>query len=101
MFDGSVVDAVLKAATEGGDVFGVVATAADRSGPLYEGAFGSRRVDGIESMTPDTMFRIASMTKIVTSVAAAQLHERGQLDLDAPVEAIVPSWAEVRVLDGF
>jgi methyl acetate hydrolase len=101
MFDGSSVDAVLKGAVEAGDVFGVVATAADLDGAVYTGAFGTRRADGSEAMTPDTMFRIASMTKVVTSVAALQLHERGQLDLEAPVEAIVPSWGDVRVLDGF
>jgi CubicO group peptidase (beta-lactamase class C family) len=41
------------------------------------------------------------MTKLVTSVAAAQLYERGELDLEASVQSIVPSWADLRVLEGF
>ncbi len=39
-------------------------------------------------MTLDTVFRIASMTKAITSVAAMQLVERGKLSLDEPVPAI-------------
>jgi len=42
-------------------------------------------------MTPDTLFRIASMTKAVTSAAAMQLVERGLLTLDDPVPDIDPA----------
>ena len=52
-------------------------------------------------MTPDTMFRIASMTKIVTTTAALQLVERGKLDLDAPVDQYLPEFADLQVLEGF
>ena len=47
------------------------------------------------------MFRIASMTKMVATVAALQLVERGKLDLDAPVEQYRPEFADLQVLDGF
>lgn len=95
------VDEVLRTAVERGDVFGVVATAADRSGPIYEGAFGRRSVDGDEPMTPDTMFRIASMTKMVTTVAALQQVEQGAFGLDDPVDTILPAFADLQVLDGW
>jgi CubicO group peptidase (beta-lactamase class C family) len=49
----------------------------------------------------DTLFRIASMTKAVASVAALQLVERGKLDIDAPVASIIPAFGDLRVLDGF
>ena len=80
------IDSVLQAAVDAGDVPNVVAMAADADGPIYEGAAGPRAVGESDAATPDTMFRIASMTKMVTTTAALQLLERGKLDLDAPVE---------------
>jgi CubicO group peptidase (beta-lactamase class C family) len=53
-------------------------------------------------MTLDTVFRIASMTKAITSVAAMQLVEEGRLDLDAPVPDIgEPALNAPQVLEGF
>jgi len=52
-------------------------------------------------MTRDTIFRIASMTKAVTSVAAMQLVEQGRLGLNDPVLAIDPALATPQVLEGF
>ena len=52
-------------------------------------------------MTVDTHFRIMSMTKMVATVAALQLVERGALDLDAPIERYCPEWADLQVLEGF
>ncbi|MFT5302679.1 MAG: CubicO group peptidase (beta-lactamase class C family) [Mariniblastus sp.] len=48
----------------------------------------------------DTIFRIYSMSKPITSVAAMQLVERGKLDLDKPVETYLPEFANLKVLDG-
>ena len=52
-------------------------------------------------MTRDTVFRIASMIKLITSVAALQLVEQGKLSLDAPVPDIDPALGSPQVLDGF
>ena len=41
------------------------------------------------------------MTKMVATVAALQLVERGELDLDAPIESYRPEWADLQVLEGF
>jgi methyl acetate hydrolase len=95
------VDEVLHSAVERGDVPLVVAMAADRGGVIYEGAAGERAPGSGEPVTPDTMFRIASMTKMVTTVAALQLVERGDLDLDEPVETYLPEFARLQVLEGF
>jgi len=78
-----------------------VALAADDHGVLYEGAAGRRAADAGDPITPDTMLRIASMTKMVTTTAALQLAERGGLDLDSPVQAYRPEFAGLQVLDGF
>src|SRR6185503_21032662 len=56
---------------------------------------------GAFGLVPDTVFRIASMTKIVTCVAAMQLVERGKLALEGPVPAIDPALASPQVLEGF
>jgi methyl acetate hydrolase len=95
------LDAVLRAATHAGDVPGVVTLAATTSGTAYEGVFGQRLLPGGPAMTRDTVFRIASMVKLITSVAALQLVERGKLSLDAPVPAIDPALNQPQVLDGF
>jgi len=52
-------------------------------------------------MSLDTVFAIASMTKLLTSVAAMQLVERGKLTLDEPAARIDPTLESPQVLDGF
>ena len=95
------IDRLLSDAASSGSVPGVVALAADRNGTLYQGAFGTRsKADG-PPMDLDTVFRIASMTKAVTGVAAMQCVERGQLALDQPAGEIMPDLADPQVLDGF
>ena len=95
------IDRALADAVAAGEVPGVVAAAANDSGVIYEGAFGQRDLASGPAMTIDTVFRIASMTKAVTSVAAMQLVEAGKLALDDPVPAIDPTLASPQVLDGF
>jgi CubicO group peptidase (beta-lactamase class C family) len=97
----SHIDSMLRAATSAGEVPGVVALAATDNGIVYEGIFGSRRLDGGPSMTRDTVFRVASMVKLITSVAALQLVEQNKLSLDAPVPDIEPVLGSPQVLDGF
>jgi CubicO group peptidase (beta-lactamase class C family) len=95
------VDAALRSAVDAGEVPGVVAMAATDRGLLYEGAFGRRALDRPEPMTLDSVFRIASMTKAITSVAAMQLVEQGKLALEAPVPDIDPTLGAPQVLEGF
>ncbi|HEV2088174.1 MAG TPA: serine hydrolase domain-containing protein, partial [Cryptosporangiaceae bacterium] len=75
--------------------------AVDDHGVLHEGAAGPRAVGEEDPVTPDSVFRIASMTKMVTTTVALQQWERGELDLDAPVAAFLPDFADLPVLDGF
>jgi methyl acetate hydrolase len=98
---GEDIDRLLNDAARSGRVPGVVALAADRGGICYQGAFGSRSPSDRAAMTLDTVFRIASMTKAVTGVAAMQCVERGQLSLDQPAGEIMPDLADPQVLDGF
>jgi methyl acetate hydrolase len=95
------IDQVLQTAVESGGVPCAIAMAADDNGLVYEGAAGLRTPDSSDTVSPDTMLRLASMTKMVVTTAALQLMERGTLDLDAPVDTYRPEFAEVQVLDGF
>jgi len=95
------VDELLKAATDRGDVPGVVAMAATREGPVYQGAFGKRALPNGPAMTLDTVFWIASMTKAITSTAAMRLVEQGKLSLEWPISEVLPELASPLVLEGF
>jgi methyl acetate hydrolase len=97
----SAIDQVLTAAVDNDAVPGAVAMAASTEGPIYEGAAGVRAAGEADLITPDTVLRIASMTKMVTTVAALQLAEQGSLDIDAPVDSYRPEFADLQVLDGF
>ena len=95
------VDALLKRATDAGDVPGVVAMATAGDVMIYQGAFGTRRLGSAKPMAIDTVVWIASMTKPVTSAAAMQLVERGRLQLDEPASRWAPELGSVQVLEGF
>ena len=95
------IDSVLRQAVDAKEVPGVVAMAATDKGVLYEGAFGLRALDQSTPMTLDTVFRIASMTKAITSVAAMQLVEQGKLKVEEPVPNIDPGLGSPQVLEGF
>ena len=95
------IDAVLKQAVDTREVPGVVAMAATDKGLFYEGAFGVRELARGPDMTLDSVFRIASMTKALTSVAAMQLVEQGKLKLEEPVPNIDPALGSPQVLEGF
>jgi len=97
----TAIDQVLAAAVAEGDVPNVTALAADRDGVIYEGAAGPRAVGQDDPISPDSMLRIASMTKMVATVAALQQSERGNVELDAPVDSYLPEFAELQVLEGF
>ena len=71
------IDGALQARVSAGEIPGVVAMAANEKSVVYEGAFGFRDMATGSRMSADTIFRVASMVKLLTSVAALQLVERG------------------------
>lgn len=95
------IDAALQAMVDAGKVPGLVAMAAGAQATLYEGAFGVRAQGAAAKMSVDTVFRIASMVKLLTSVAALQLVEQGRLKLDEPAANIDLALAALPVLTGF
>src|SRR4029450_5828297 len=87
-------DQALRQAVNARTVPGLVAIAANEKGIIYEGAFGP-------SITADSVFWIASMTKAITGVACMQLVEQGKLQLDQPMGKLLPQLEQPMVLEGF
>jgi CubicO group peptidase (beta-lactamase class C family) len=74
-----------------GDVPGIVAIVVDRDKVLYHEAFGKMNTAKNVPMAKDTIFRIASMTKAITSMGVMQLVEQGKVGLDDDVSKYLPS----------
>ena len=97
----AAIDRMLQAAVDAGEVPGVVAAVTNRNDIVYLKAFGKRDVARDVPMSTDTIFRIASMTKPVTSVAAMMLYEQGRLKLDDEAGMYVPSLSDPQVVMTF
>jgi CubicO group peptidase (beta-lactamase class C family) len=95
------LDSELEHAVERKDTAGVVVMAADRNGTIYQGVFGVADIGTAAPLKMDSLFRIASMTKAVTSTAAMQLIEQGRFALDDPVSKYFPEFAKLQVFESF
>ncbi|HEY8506819.1 MAG TPA: serine hydrolase domain-containing protein, partial [Steroidobacteraceae bacterium] len=82
---------------EDGKVAGGVALIARRGKVVYLEAFGHRDRESRAPMQPDTIFRIASQTKAIVSVATMMLQEEGKLLLADPVGKYIPEFRETTV----
>ena len=94
------LDAFLAARVAAGDAPAIVAMVVGLDSTLYVGAVGKANVAANRPVAPDSIFRIASMTKPVTSVAAMMLWEEGRLRLDDPVTKYLPAFPRGRVIAG-
>ena len=80
-----------------GKIAGCQVAVARHGHMAYAKSFGSMDLERAKPMADDTIFRIYSMTKPITSVALMTLYERGYFQLNDPVSRYVPSWKEHRV----
>lgn len=88
------LDAFLRRQVEARRVAGIAAHVARRDGTVvYDGAAGLRDPDADDPVRPDTLFRLASMTKPVTAAAVLMLADEGRIALDNPVGRFVPELA--------
>jgi CubicO group peptidase (beta-lactamase class C family) len=92
------LDAFLRARVAAGDAPAVLAMVVNRDSTIYTGAFGTANVALKRPVTPDSLFRIASMTKPLTSLAAMMLFQQGRLGLGDPVTKYLPEFSKVRVI---
>jgi len=95
------LDQRLRIAVDRGEVAGLVVVASDRKGVIYTGAFGTSDVGHGRPMTSSTIFRIASMTKPITSTALMQLVEQHRIGLDDRADKYLPAFKNLQVFDSF
>jgi CubicO group peptidase (beta-lactamase class C family) len=86
-------------AIERGGIAGAVVGVARNGRIAYLESFGFQDVAARVSMSERSLFRVYSMTKAVTAVAAMMLHEEGRFTLSDPASAYIPALAEVVVLN--
>src|SRR5258706_4352024 len=91
------LEEVLKGHVAQGSTPGLVALVA-RDRETHAFPVGAMTLEGKPSVRRDTIFRIASMTKPITAVAAMMLIEEGKLWLDEPIDRLAPELADRRVL---
>src|SRR5713226_9665228 len=80
-----------------GKIPGAILLIQQHGKPVYSENFGVRDVATKLPMSADTIFRLYSMSKPITSVAAMMLVEDGKLKLDDPVSKFIPAFAETKV----
>jgi len=89
--------ATMNAYTARGDVPGIV-WALSRRAELHTGVHGVQATDTAAAMRRDSIFRIASVSKVITGAATMMLAEEGKVRLDEPVDGLLPELANRRVL---
>ena len=91
------IDAYLKNEIATDKIPGAIMMIQRNGKTAYFNSFGVRDPGTKAPMTPDTIFRIYSMSKPITTVAAMMLVEEGKLQLDEPLSKYIPAFANVKV----
>ena len=91
------IDTALQGYVERGEVAGVVGLLARHGRIAYHKSFGYRDQESQSPMSEDVIFRIASMTKPIASVAAMMLWEEGRFQLRDPVSKFLPEFSRMEV----
>lgn len=94
------LDDVIDAYVDEGKLAGAVTLVARDGRIVHLRAAGFQDVESGQAMREDSIFRIFSMTKPITSVALLMLYERGYFQLDDPLEKFIPAFSNVMVFDG-
>jgi methyl acetate hydrolase len=97
----TALDGYLSGQVSRGVIPGVVVHVVNREGVLYSGAFGKQDAGKNVPLAADAIFRIASMTKAVTSVAAMMMIEQGKMKLDDDVAQYLPAFKSMQVLTSY
>lgn len=92
------VDSYLREQVDSGRIAGAVGLVLRDGRVVYEGAHGWADREARRRMAPDAIFRIASQTKALTSVAIMMLVEEGKVALNNPVSRFIPAYARTTVL---
>ena len=92
------IDKIINAEIEAGKIPGAVALVSINGERVYHKSFGFADIEEKKLMKKDSIFRIASMTKAITTVAVMQLYEKGLFQLDDPVSNYLTSFKNPKVL---
>jgi CubicO group peptidase (beta-lactamase class C family) len=95
------IDKMLQQSIDSGWIAGAVGFIARDGKIVYDKSFGVNNLESKTLMRRDDIFRIASQTKAVTSVALMMLFEEGKFLLDDPISKYIPEFANPKVLDQF
>jgi len=85
---------------DAGKIAGALALVARRGQVAYLEPFGHLEIERRRPVTPDSIWRIYSMTKPITSVGLMMLYEEGRFQLDDPVHRFIPAWQNLRLYVG-
>lgn len=91
------IDELLQRYVDESRIAGAVALVLRDGKPAYERAVGWSDKEAQRRMTPDTIFRIASQTKAITSTAILMLLEEGRLGLTTPASEFIPGFEKTTV----
>ena len=91
------IDALFQRYVDEGRLAGAVALVLQDGQPIYEHAFGWSDKEAGRKMTTDTIFRIASQSKAITSAAILSLVEEGKVAVTDPVSRFIPGFAKTTV----
>ncbi|MYE11051.1 MAG: beta-lactamase family protein [Gammaproteobacteria bacterium] len=94
---GRITDHLQEHYIDPGKIAGCQVVVARHGHVAYHAALGQRDLERGLPLRDDTIFRIYSMTKPITSVALMQLYERGMFQLNDPVHRVIPGWRDHRV----
>jgi CubicO group peptidase (beta-lactamase class C family) len=94
------LDAAMQARVDGMDKAGIVVLVAKDGKVVHHKAFGMADIEGRVSMSPDSVMRLYTMTKPITSVALLTLYEQGKFQLSDPLDKYIPAMANLRVFSG-
>lgn len=88
---------VVRSYVDDGRVTGVVTLVSRDGAIVHESAYGTMGLDNDKAMAQDSLFRILSMTKAVTAVAALVLYEEGHFQLYDPVSKYLPAFSDMMI----
>jgi CubicO group peptidase (beta-lactamase class C family) len=92
------LDSLLQGHIDKGEIHGCLAYVFQKGDVVLYKPYGYMDIENKRPMEKDAIFRIASMTKILTAASALKLYEEGKFLLDEPVKKYIPEFANLRVI---
>ena len=80
---------------------GAVVLVGNEDNIIFEKAYGIKNPETNEKYNTDDIFRIASMTKAITSIGILKLWEEGKIGLDDPIDKYIPKFENIEILESF